>query len=237
MERLRNRNLLQVSSEADVPEGSVLILPSHGSPRKVRRQAMKRHIRLIDVMCPYVASVHQICSKIRKDGMKVVIIGDKDHPEVRALVDLAPDAVIINTDDDVRQNAFCGLDMGIISQTTQSREKFFRFINRVIKLNPKVRSIHIYNTICLDTSRRQEDARKLAQEVECMLVIGSRYSANTKRLYNISRRINPKTYLVESENSRVFNSVSNNDIVGIISGASAPEWLVQQIIRKIRKPR
>ncbi|MFA5099689.1 MAG: hypothetical protein WC547_02255, partial [Candidatus Omnitrophota bacterium] len=184
--------------------------------------------------CPYVASVHAICSKIRKDGMKVIIIGDKDHPEVRALADLAPDAFIISDSGNIKQNVFSGMDVGIISQTTQSREKFFALVGEVLEKNPQVRSIHIYNTICLDTSCRQEEVKELAGSVDKLLVIGSRTSANTKRLYNIGRRINRKTYLVESADSPVFLKLGKGGTVGIISGASAPDWLVKQIETQLK---
>jgi len=234
MARLQSRNLVQVDSPAKVPAGSILILPSHGSPHKVRIEARKRRIRLIDVMCPYVASVHDICSRMRADRMKVVIIGDKDHSEVRALAELAPDPVIISDIGDIRQNEFSGLSVGIISQTTQSREKFSAMVNALIENNPKVRSIHIYNTICLDTSCRQEEVRELARSVDRLLVIGSRTSANTNRLYNIGRRINSKTYLVESADSALFAKLGKSGTVGIISGASAPDWLVGQIVKKLK---
>lgn len=237
MARLESRNLVPVDSPAKVPAGSLLILPSHGSPQKIRVQARKRRIRLVDVMCPYVASVHAICSRIRKDGMKVVIIGDKDHPEVRAIADLAPDAIIISDSRGIVRNAFSSRDVGIISQTTQSREKFCAMVSGILEKNPKVRSVHIYNTICLDTSCRQEEVRELARSVDQLLVIGSRMSANTKRLFNIGRRINRRTYLVESADSPVFAKLGRGGTVGIISGASAPDWLVEQIVQKLKQPR
>ncbi len=226
MQKLKSRELTQVSSPADVPTGSVLILPSHGSPQYIRTAAKKRGITLIDVMCPYVASVHAICKKIRKDGMKLVIVGDKDHPEVRALVDLAPDASIISDSAQIEKDCFAGQDVGVISQTTQSREKFFALIGELLGKNPRLKSIHIFNTICLDTSCRQEEVRELAGSVDCLLVIGSKSSANTNRLYNIGRRINRRTYLVESADSPVFAKLGEKGVFGIISGASAPDWLV-----------
>jgi 4-hydroxy-3-methylbut-2-en-1-yl diphosphate reductase len=234
MHRLEARNLVQVDSPDKAPAGSILILPSHGSPHHLRQKASRRRITLIDVMCPYVASVHAICSRIRKDGMKVIIIGDKDHPEVRALVDLAPDAFIVSNSSNIKENYFSGQDVGIISQTTQSREKFFELVDEILQKNPQVRSIHIFNTICLDTSCRQEEVKKLAGSVDRLLVIGSRTSANTNRLYNIGRRINRKTYLVESADSPVFKELGTRGTVGIISGASAPDWLVRQIIAKLK---
>jgi (E)-4-hydroxy-3-methyl-but-2-enyl pyrophosphate reductase len=234
MARLQGRKLVQIDSPDKVPARSILILPSHGSPHHIRGRALKRRIKLIDVMCPYVASVHAICSRIRKDGRKVVIIGDKDHPEVRALVDRAPDAVIISDSSSIKENVFSGLDVGIISQTTQSREKFFALVGQILKKNPQIKSINIYNTICLDTSCRQEEVKELAGSVDRLLVIGSRTSANTKRLYNIGRRINSKTYLVESADAPVFARLGGNGSVGIISGASAPDWLVKQVVAKLK---
>jgi 4-hydroxy-3-methylbut-2-enyl diphosphate reductase len=141
---------------------------------------------------------------------------------------------LISDSSNIKQNVFSGDDVGIISQTTQSREKFFALVGEILEKNPQVRSIHIYNTICLDTSCRQEEVKELAGSVDCLLVIGSRTSANTNRLYNIGRRINRKTYLVESAESAVFGNIRKHQSVGIISGASAPDWLVKQIIKKLK---
>jgi 4-hydroxy-3-methylbut-2-enyl diphosphate reductase len=230
---LEEKGLQIAQTLKDVKDSSVLILPSHGSPRQIFSTAFKRKIKLVNVICPYVSLVHNICDKLNRQGLEMIIIGDKKHPEIRSLVDLAPGAHVIETIKDIGYNAFSNKKIGIISQTTQSKDRFFRVVGEILKKNPHILEVHIYNTICLDTARRQEEAKDLANTCDVLLVIGSRSSANTKRLLGIGRKINPRTYLVESEESRLPHKLGAAHTVGIISGASTPRWLVEKIVKKI----
>jgi (E)-4-hydroxy-3-methyl-but-2-enyl pyrophosphate reductase len=232
---LETKGLIAVDSLDKVTKGSTLILPSHGSPRRVREAGKKKRLTLIDVTCPYVASVQKICRTLYEQGEQVVIIGDRQHPEIRALLDLAPSAMVVENAGQVPAEAFAGRKVGIISQTTQSREKFFSVVSRILEKNRNGCEFHIYNTICLDTSKRQEEVKKIAGEVDALLVIGSRTSANTKRLLHLGRKVNKRTFLVEREDQVNARILGNSGTIGIISGASAPTWLVTSVVKRIKK--
>jgi 4-hydroxy-3-methylbut-2-enyl diphosphate reductase len=233
--KLDRKGLVTVHSLGEVVDGSTLILPSHGSPHGVIEQGRDKKLTLVDVTCPYVSSVQKICRTLHENGEAVVIIGDRQHPEIKALRDFAPSAVVIDKASDVTVNQFAYRKVGIISQTTQSREKFFRLVGAIMEKNPSGCEFHIYNTICLDTSKRQEEVKKLAGEVDVLLVIGSRISANTKRLLHLGRKANPSTFLVEQERQVDQKALKGARTVGIISGASAPSWLVNAVVKKIKE--
>ena len=233
--RLRGKGLINVKSLDEVENSSYVILPSHGSPRYIIDAARKKNLKLIDVTCPYVSYVHNICKKLYTDKFTVIIIGDSHHPEVKALIDLAPGAIIIESQKDILANQFSAKKVGIISQTTQSKEKFFNIVGLILKKNHNIQEVHIFNTICLDTSHRQEEVKKLARAVDKLVVIGSRTSANTKRLLALGRRVNKKTFLVEKDNVALLSHLKGATDIGIISGASAPRWLVDRIVSKIKQ--
>jgi 4-hydroxy-3-methylbut-2-enyl diphosphate reductase len=233
--RLRLKGLINVKSLDEVEDRSCVILPSHGSPRYIIEAARKKSLKLIDVTCPYVSHVHKICKKLYTDKFIVIIIGDSHHPEVKALIDLAPGAIIIESQKDIIENQFSNKKVGIISQTTQSKEKFFSIVGSILKKNHNIQEVHIFNTICLDTSRRQEEVKELARAVDRLVVIGSRTSANTKRLLALGRRVNKKTFLAEKDNAALLKHLKGAALIGIISGASAPRWLVDRIVKKIKE--
>lgn len=232
---LEKKGLITVRSLDAVEPQSTLILPSHGSPRSAREAGKKKRLTLVDVTCPYVASVQKICRTLFEKGEKVVIVGDRDHPEIRALKDLAPSAMVIESASQVGENAFAHCKAGFISQTTQSREKFFSVVSRILEKNHSGCEFHIYNTICLDTSKRQEEVKQLAGEVDVLLVIGSRTSANTKRLLRLGRKVNKRTFLAENEGHVRPAHIARARTIGIITGASAPNWLVTSVVKRIKE--
>jgi len=231
--QLEKRNLCIVNSLDNVQEASTLILPSHGTPRNILNAAKIKNLRLVDVTCPYVSLVQKTCNMLYKQGLEVIIIGDRHHPEIKALLDLAPGAHTIDKIQDIRENIFSNKKIGIISQTTQTKDIFFEAISKILQKNPLVKEVHIFNTICLDTVHRQDEVKKLARSVEVLLIIGSSTSANTKRLFSIGRRFNKRTYLIQDEKANPNKVLKNANKIGLISGASTPQWLVEEIIKKI----
>lgn len=233
IKQLQEKNLCIVNSLDNLDVSSTLILPSHGSPRNILNAAKKKKLRLIDVTCPYVSLLQKICAMLHKQGLEVIIVGDRKHPEVKALLDLAPGAYIIEKIKDIKEDIFSHKKLGVISQTTQTKDIFFEAVSEILHKNPLVKEVHVYNTICLDTVRRQNEVKKLADSVDILLVIGSRHSANTKRLLCIGRKINRRTYLVENAKVNLNKILKKADKVGLISGASTPQWLVKEIVKKI----
>lgn len=236
IQQLEDKGLTIINSLDQAEDSATVILPSHGSPASIFKDTQRKNLRFIDVTCPYVSSVHRICNRLYRQGLKVVIIGDKKHPEIKALRDLVKSAcVVIEKTKDIPKNKFSYQRIGIISQTTQAKDNFFGIVGRILQKNPKVLEVHIYNTICLDTLRRQEEVKKLGKDTGVLLVIGSSTSANTKRLFSLGRKINKNTYLIEKEDAPLNKILKNTNRVGIISGASTPEWLIKEVITKIRK--
>lgn len=235
IKQLEKKNLSTVDSLDNIKESSTVILPSHGSPPNILNTAKRKNLRFIDVTCPYVSSVHKICHKLYRQGLKVIIIGDRKHPEIKALVGLIKDAYVIAKIEDVPRNKFSYKKIGIISQTTQGKDMFFEIVNEILQKNPLAKEVHIFNTICLDTMRRQQEVESLAGNVDVLLVIGSSTSANTKRLLCIGKKINKRGYLIETEDTPLYKILKNAKKVGIISGASTPRWFVRRIIRRILK--
>lgn len=234
IKQLEAKNLSIINSLDKLEESSTLILPSHGSPRHILNIARNKNLKLIDVTCPYVSLVHKICDKLHSENMEVVIVGDRKHPEVRALLDLAPGASVVEKIQDIKPGIFSYKKIGIISQTTQTKNIFFQVVSKILQKNPFVKEVHVYNTVCLDTANRQDEVRTLAGSVHVLLVIGSRLSANTKRLLYIGRKINKRTYLIENERANLDKILKKAKKIGLISGASTPQWLVKEIIKKIK---
>lgn len=234
IKRLEKNNLCIVNCLDNLENSATLVLPSHGSPRSILDTAKNKKLKLIDVTCPHVSLVQKICDMLHKQGMEVVIVGDRKHPEVRALLDLAPGAYAIDKTISVKEDIFSHKRVGIISQTTQARETFFAVVSKILQKNPLVKEVHVYNTICLDTVHRQNEAKKLSGSVDALLIVGSRSSANTKRLLSIGRKINKKTYLIENEKADLGKIIRGVRSIGLISGASTPQWLVNNVIRAIK---
>lgn len=234
IKQLEEKNLCIVNSLDNLQDASTLILPSHGSPRNILNNAKKKNLRLIDVTCPYVSLVQKICDRLHRQGLEVIIVGDRTHPEIRALLDLAPGAHTIDKVKDIKENIFSNKKIGIIAQTTQNKDVFFKVLSKILQRNPSVKEVHAYNTICLDTVHRQNEVGKLGRTVDTLLVIGSHSSANTRRLLSIGRKVNKRTYLVENERASLDKILRNAIKIGLISGASTPQWLVKKIIKKIK---
>lgn len=233
VKQLESKNLKVIHSLNNLSPHSHLVLPSHGTPQDILNIAKRKKLKIIDATCPNVYNVHKICVSLFKDGFRIIIIGDKGHPEIKTLVSLAPKSLVINSKKDIK-NIKPSSKIGIISQTTLDKNKFTEIVITLLKNNIWLKELRIFNTICSDTSRRQSELRDLAKRVEAVFVIGSKSSANTKRLYCISRRINRNTYLIQTPNDFKQKMLENKSCVGIISGASTPMWLVKDVIGKIK---
>jgi len=235
MRKLSGLGLKVAKSVAGIPEGSVLILPSHGTPESVITVAAGKRLKLVDVTCPHVASVKRICRDLCARGRKVVIIGEAEHAEIKALKDSAPGCIIIENEEQVPEGLFTSGKIGIISQTTQSKDRFLGIVGVILKKNPLVKEVDICNTVCRDSAGRQEEAKKLAAQVELMLVIGSATSANTRRLAEIGASVNGNTHLVEKPAGNLADKVKGTRSIGVISGASTPSWLIEEVIGCIKE--
>jgi len=234
VEDLRRRGMKVIKDLARARSGDALVISSHGISPKILARIRRKGLKIIDTTCPFVMNAQRIASGLARDGYGAVIVGDLNHPEVKALIDFAPKGTKVVKD---RAEA-AALDLGkasrvsVLSQTTQSSGNFLDVVNTILQKRP--RQLKVCNTICNDAEERQRLARELASKVGLMLVVGGRHSANTRRLYEVCRKTLKNSHLIETEkelNKAWFRSVRS---VGITSGASTPDRAVQQVVSAIK---
>ncbi len=231
--RLKDMGVIPLEGEPQ--EGSAVIIRSHGIPPDRERELRERGLDVVDATCPYVKAVHDAVCSLAREGYFIVIVGEKNHPEVIGtlgyLKSCGGEGIVVESQEDLRE-AFNRDRVGVVSQTTQS-ERFFKEI--VGELALWVRELKVINTICNATSVRQEDVYSIAPSVDVMLVIGGKNSGNTRRLYTIAKGLNPNTYHVETPDEldpEWFRGVRR---VGITAGASTPDWIIESVKVKIEE--
>lgn len=231
--QLSEKGLKTISSLKSI-KGGTLVIRSHGVTPDIVKKARSSGIRLLDVTCPNVKKSQKIVYKLRGQGCKVIIVGEKSHPEIKSLVGAAcGQALVVNSPKALERLKLNGARVGVIAQTTQSKEKYLRILSRLLEKN--FSEIKIYNTICDDTLSRQREAREIAREVELMLILGGKMSANSRRLAQISRAVGTPTYHIESGSQIKSEWLKDKHSIGIASGASTPKWIVDEVVRKIKQ--
>lgn len=233
VKKLSKSGIKVVREISDIKNGNVVIR-AHGVPRKTLEEAKRKGIKVLDATCPYVTRSKNYVEKLTKEGYRVVIIGNPQHPEMKYIVSYAPqDSVILKTYKDVKKLTRFkqAKKLGIISQTTQSPEDFIKITSGLLGYSNEFK---IFNTICPDAINRQEEAVKLALKCDVMIVIGGKNSANTKRLAAISKKIQPRTYHIEMADEIKDVWFRKVNTVGIVAGASTPDWIIKEVVNRIK---
>lgn len=218
-----------------IPESikGTVVIRTHGIPPQERLKLEKAGATICDATCPDVAIIQGQVRKHLKKGYFIIIIGDREHPEVKALLGFAEKmgTCVISRDGilDLPKNLerVC-----VVSQSTQQHDKFEELVAFIKERYP---GALVFDTICRSTSLRQEEVRKLAKEVDVMVVVGGRNSSNTNRLAEISREIGTETILIESADEINPSKINGFKIIGITAGASTPKWVIEQVVEKIEK--
>ncbi len=211
--------------------GDSLIIRSHGVPPKVLAQALARGLKIIDLTCPFVAKAQQHAETLSKEGYQVVVVGEKKHPEVQSIIGHAGDkAMVIETPDEIGQTDLEGR-IGVVAQTTQSYGNFSEIVLRLLRLSKELK---VFNTICSSTKERQEAARILASQVDVMIVVGGRNSANTSRLVSLCRETGRPAYHVEVVDEIRAEWLKGARKVGVTAGASTPAWVIDAVVNRLK---
>ncbi len=227
VELLEKKGIKVVNSvdEAD----RTLIITAHGTPKSNIEKAKKKELRIIDTTCPLVKRVHELAVEFDKKEYKIILLGDKEHQEVKGTASNAKDVTIISSDEEASKMK---LDKAcFLSQTTQSLEKF-KEIADILKKN--IPELKIFNTICDATKKRQDSAMNLAKKVDLMIIIGGYNSANTKRLKEICNKI-VETKHIEKADEIDFEWFKDKKIVGLTAGASTPDQVIKRVKDRIEK--
>jgi len=200
-------------------------------PPRVLSQAREVGLTIIDLTCPFVGKAQRYAEELHKEGYQVVVVGEKKHPEVQSILGFAGEsAVIVESANDVKGLKLQGR-IGVVAQTTQSYGNFSEIVLTLLRISKELK---VFNTICSSTKERQEAARVLARQVDLMLVVGGRNSANTSRLADLCRKEGKPTYHIEIADE--INAAWLNGIhkVGVTAGASTPDWIVEGVIDKLK---
>ena len=219
---------VKVLQEVPEQESGTVIIRAHGVPPLQKEKLQMAGATVKDATCPHVLKVQVIIKKYLKQGYGTVIIGDRNHAEVEGLMGFAGTlGKVVSNREDVES---LQLDSSyiIVSQTTQDETVFEELSHMVLERFPGGK---VFNTICDATHKRQEEVRSLCQDVEAMVVVGGKNSANTKRLAEIAEGMRCRIFLVETEEELDLGAIAKYECVGVTAGASTPTWMINRVVR------
>ena len=211
-----------------------LVIRTHGITKDKLKTLKKNGKKIINATCPYVTTPQQIVEKMSKDGYTIVIFGDKEHPEIKGVASYSVDqerTFIILSPEDV-----IGLPLGskvaIVAQTTRKPQEYQKI---VAALAVRVAELRVFNTICNATFENQDATEELAAKTDIMVIIGGKNSSNTKQLYYICQKNCDSCYHVENEDEIEAFWFENKKNCGISAGASTPDWVIPNVIKRIKE--
>jgi len=230
---LRKKRIKEIKSLNEAKEGTI-IFTAHGVGPRLYEKVIKKGLKITDTTCPKVVKAQRLAKNYAKKGYQVIVFGDEKHEEVKGIWEWSGDKVkIIGSLKEAKKlklekkKKYC-----LISQTTQNVEEFKRIKDYLSKASA---NFVYFNTICDSTDSRQNETRKLAEKNDAVIVVGGRDSANSRRLYEIAKSINLKTYFIENARQLKKNWFSDIKKLAITAGASTPEWAISKVIDKIGK--
>ena len=242
VDELREKGAIFVDELSEVKDNSrPVIFSAHGVPKSVPDEAKFKNLSYVDATCPLVSKVHRESEQLHKKGYEIFLIGHKNHPEVIGTMGQLPlgSIKLIETKDDVENlqaNNF-KKPLAYITQTTLSVDDTSEIINALKNKFPEIKG-PIKEDICYATTNRQSAVKEIASKCDLFFVVGSRNSSNSVRLVEVAKKAGCKnSQLMHSEKEIPFNEIEKSDTIGISSGASAPEKLVQALLTNIKKDR
>lgn len=236
--RIEEKSIKKISLEkfenSEAGEIGTVIITAHGIGPRVYEIVERKGIDLIDTTCPKVIKVQRLAQSFAKKGYNIILVGDKDHKEVKSIFEWGGGrALVISSEQELQAVNFDPSQRIIIlSQTTQSQD-FLKLVYGYIK--KKYKDVEIIDTICMETRQRQEELKKLAKESDAMVIIGSTESANSTRLFEISKKINPKSVFISRVGELEDDFFKGTKKVGVTAGASTPEWIIKDVIEYLNK--
>jgi 4-hydroxy-3-methylbut-2-enyl diphosphate reductase len=242
VDELREKGAIFVNELSDVKDNSrPVIFSAHGVPKSVPDEARLKNLSYVDATCPLVSKVHRESEQLHKKGYEIFLIGHKNHPEVIGTMGQLPNGSIklvetISDVENLKKENF-KKPLAYITQTTLSVDDTAEIIKALKNKFPKIKS-PIKEDICYATTNRQSAVKQIASKCDLFFVVGSRNSSNSVRLVEVAKKAGCKnSQLMHSEKEIPFQEIKNSDTIGISSGASAPEKLVQALLNNIKKDR
>lgn len=219
LKSLENKGVKTVYSIDDVSGGTVIIR-SHGEGKKTFDELQKKGVKIVDMTCPFVKKIHDIVEKHHNLGYKIIIVGQKNHPEVAGINGWCDNSAFITDGEALPESEVLSGKICVVAQTTCEAEKFDDFLKKLAATGAK--TVEIFKTICYTTMERQRDALDLSKRMAAMVVIGGKCSSNTNKLYAICKKNCANVFFAERPETLDYNLLRRFESVGIVSGASTP---------------
>ena len=242
VDELKEKGAIFVDELSDIKDSDrPVIFSAHGVPKSVPEEAKFKNLSYVDATCPLVSKVHRESEQLNKNGFDILLIGHKDHPEVIGTMGQLPKGSIKlietkNDTDNLNADNF-NKPLAYITQTTLSVDDTAEIIDALKKKFPKIKG-PIKEDICYATTNRQSAVKEIASKCDIFFVVGSRNSSNSVRLVEVAKKAGcNNSHLMHSEKDIPFNEIENSNVIGISSGASAPEKLVQGLLNNLKKDR
>ena len=235
VERLEALGLRTAHSPEEIPDGARALIRSHGESRAVLEGLKARGVELLDATCPNVKRIHELVCQAEEQGRRPVIIGTHGHPEVEAIAGWCRAPVVLSGPEELKKwleedDKNGKIPLTLVSQTT-STQKIWE--DCVKKAKKECTNAEFFDTICGATSKRQDEAVRLARECGAMVVVGGRHSSNTKRLAQLCGQSCPRVLLIERAADLDLSDLKQADAVGITAGASTPAWIIKEVMDKM----
>nr|UWI51904.1 4-hydroxy-3-methylbut-2-enyl diphosphate reductase [Clostridioides difficile] len=226
--RYEQKGLKTVDEIDIIPDYENMIIRSHGVPEKVYKEAKNKKLKIVDTTCPFVKKIHTVVSEYHNKGYEIIVIGDMKHPEVIGINGWCENsAIIIKAVEQMENMEFDNSKQYcVVAQTTINPDLYSNIVD---KLADKLKHIVFNDTICSATKTRQEAAKELAREVDCMIVIGGKHSSNTQKLVKVCEDLVP-TFAIETKDELDVNMLKKYKNLGVTAGASTPDWIIEEVI-------
>ncbi len=230
VERLANKGLKTVDNVDQIRSRATVLIRSHGAAPEQIAQLRDKAVEIVDATCVLVKRVQRIAAQLEKDGYKVVIIGDRNHPEVKAVVGCVDSALVVASQADLAE---IGEDhkVGVVCQTTQSPRFFREMLGAIAATN--FDELRVVNTLCKEAIKRQQSAVELCKRVDIMFVLGGLQSANTRKLTELCREYNNQTFHLQNWQEFDKKVSLRKSVAGVTAGASTPEWIIAEFVKNL----
>lgn len=206
-------------------EGDIIVIRSHGVSEEVLSILSEKKLKVTDATCPFVTNIQKKVKKYSQEGYHIVILGDKNHPEVIGINGWCNNSAIISKDGNLESDI--PKKVCVVSQTT---EKIKNWENLIKNLSTKVKELLAFNTICAATEVRQKSANEISKDVDSMIIIGGKNSSNTAKLYQIAKDNCDNTIHIENAKELPKDFINNNKKIGVTAGASTPDWIIREVL-------
>ena len=229
----RGVKVLENDRELEQLEEGTVIIRSHGVAKEINRRIEEKGLECIDATCPFVKRIHKVVEKESQAGKQIVIIGNPGHPEVEGIMGWSETPAIVIESEEEAQKFTCpeGKEICLVSQTTFNYNKFQELVEII---QEKGYNVSVVNTICNATEERQTEAKRIASQVDAMIVIGGTHSSNTRKLYEICRKECERTYFIQTLDDLQLDFPNSVLRVGITAGASTPNNIIEEVHNYVR---